>query len=53
MLVVLQCLTKIVFTLGVIFGLVFMMLCTIFVVGALIRGDIRIRMVRDSDEKNI
>lgn len=53
MLAILQILTKFIITLGILFGLAFMVICTVFVIVTLIHGDIRIKMFRDSDEKNM
>lgn len=39
------------FKLSVILGIVFMMACTVFVIVCIIRGDIKINIVRDSVEK--
>ena len=50
MLAILQFLTKFVLTSGVVFGLVFMLICTVFVIVSVAHGDIRIKMVRDNDE---
>lgn len=53
MLAILQILTKFIITSGIIFVFAFMVICTVFVIAALIHGDIRIKMFRDSDEKNM
>lgn len=45
--VILQTLLK----LGIILGLVFMMAFTVFVVGCIIRGDIKINVLRNEAEK--
>ena len=50
MLAILQFLTKFVLTSGVVFGVVFMLICTVFVIVSVAHGDIRIKMVRDNDE---
>lgn len=42
---------QILLKLGVIFGLAFMVLCTVFVVFCIIRGDIKISMIKDETEK--
>lgn len=42
---------QILFKLSVIFGLVFMILCTAFVIVCIIHGDIKINIVRSKDEK--
>lgn len=39
------------FKLSVILGLVFMIACTVFVVFCVIRGDIKINIVRDEADK--
>lgn len=39
------------FKLSAIFGLAFMIACTVFVVVCVIRGDIKIKIVRDEAEK--
>lgn len=39
------------FKLSAIFGLAFMIVCTVFVVVCVIRGDIKIKIVRDEAEK--
>lgn len=39
------------FKLSVIFGLAFMIACTVFVVVCIIHGDIKINIIRDGTEK--
>lgn len=39
------------FKLSAIFGLIFMIACTVFVVVCVIHGDIKINIVRNEDEK--
>lgn len=46
----LQALIKIVLNLGAIFGLAFMLACTVFVIISIIHGNIRINIVRDETE---
>ncbi len=48
---ILQALFKFVLRLGVIFGLTFMVACTIFVIYCIIRGDIKINIIRNEIEK--
>ncbi len=47
LLAILQILLKI----CAIFGLAFMVLCTVFVVSCIIRGDIKISIIKDKTEK--
>ncbi len=47
LLAILQILLKI----CIIFGLAFMVVCTVFVVVCIIRGDIKINVVRSNEEK--
>lgn len=47
----LQTLIKIVLNLGAIFGLAFMVACTVLVILCIIHGDIKIRIVKNEDEK--
>ena len=42
---------QILFKLSVIFGLVFMIACTVFVIVCIIHGDIKINIIRSKDEK--
>ena len=51
MLSILQALLKFVLRLGVIFGLAFMITCTVFVIVCIIHGDIKINIVRSNEEK--
>jgi len=51
LLAVLQVLLKFIFTLGAIFGLVFMMVCTVLAIVCAIRGDIRINIVKNKTDK--
>ena len=44
---------QILFKLSVIFGLVFMMACTVFVIACVIKGDISINMIRSKEEKEV
>lgn len=46
----LQAMLKFVLNIGTIFGLAFMVLCTVFVVICIIHGNIRINIVRDETE---
>lgn len=39
------------FKLSVILGLVFMIACTVFVIVCVIRGDIKIKIIRSKEEK--
>lgn len=47
LIVILQAILKCILSLGTIFGLVFMILCTVFVITSAIYGDIRISIVKD------
>ncbi len=47
---ILQAMLKFVLTLGAIFGLAFMVICTVLVIVCAIRGDIRINITRDNAE---
>ena len=51
MLAALQPIFRFILTLGAPLGIVFMIICTIFVVISFIRGDIKISMVRDETDK--
>lgn len=53
LLAILQAMFQFVLKLGVIFGLAFMVACTVFVVVCVIRGDIKINIVRNKAEKEI
>lgn len=48
---ILQALLKFVLRLGVIFGLAFVVACTVFVIYCIIHGDIKINVIRDEIEK--
>lgn len=48
---VLQAMFQFVLKLGAIFGLVFMVACTVFVIVCAIRGDIKIKIIRNKAEK--
>lgn len=39
------------FKLSIMFGLVFMIACTVFVIVCIIRGDIKVKIVRNEAEK--
>ena len=51
MLSILQALLKFVLRLGVIFGLAFMITCTVFVIVCIIHGDIKINVIRSKTEE--
>jgi len=51
LLTVLQAMLKFVLILGAIFGLAFMMICTALVVVCVIRGDIKINIIRSKSRK--
>lgn len=51
MLSTLQPTFKFILTIGIVLGIAFMVLCTAFVIISLIRGDIKIGMVKDETEK--
>ena len=51
MLATLQLIFKFILTIGAALGVLFMIVCTIFVVISFIHGDIKISMVRDETEK--
>ena len=51
LLAILQTLFDFMLKLGVIFGLAFMIVCTVFVIVCIIHGDIKINIVRSKDEK--
>lgn len=42
---------QILFKLSVIFGFIFMIACTVFVIVCIIHGDIKINIVRSNEEK--
>ena len=48
---VLKAILKLVLTLGVALGLIFMVACTVFVIICIIRGDIKINIVKHETEK--
>lgn len=51
---ILQALLKFVLRLGIIFGLAFMVACTVFVIYCIVHGDIKINLTKDraNKEKN-
>lgn len=51
MLAALQPIFRFILTFGTTLGIVFMIICTIFVVISFIHGDIKISVVRDETEK--
>lgn len=51
MLATLQPIFKLILTIGAALGIVFMIVCTAFVIISLIRGDIKISMIKDETEK--
>lgn len=51
LLAMLQALFNFMLKLSVLFGLVFMMACTVFVIACIIKGDIKININRDGTEK--
>lgn len=51
LLAILQAMLQFVLKLGAIFGLAFMVVCTVFVVVCVIRGDIKISIIRNGTEK--
>lgn len=51
LLAILQAMLQFVLKLGVIFGFIFMISCTAFVIVCIIHGDIKINIVRSKDEK--
>lgn len=48
---ILPYLLKFVLELGALFGLAFMVVCTVFVVICIIHGDIKINIISDKDKK--
>lgn len=48
---ILQAIFKFVLKLSVVFGLAFMVACTVFVIVCIVHGDIKVSIVRDSAEK--
>ena len=51
LLAVLQAMLKFTFDLGTIFGLAFMVICTILVIVCVVTGDIKISIVRNKAEE--
>lgn len=51
LLAILQTLFDFMLNLGVIFGLAFMIVCTVFVIVCIVHGDIKINIVRSNAEK--
>lgn len=51
LLAILQTLFNFMLKLGVILGLAFIMVCTVFVIVCIIHGDIKINIVRSNEEK--
>lgn len=51
LLAMLQALFNFMLKLSVVFGLAFMIACTVFVVVCVVRGDIKINIVRSNEEK--
>ena len=51
LLAILQTLFNFMLKLGVILGLAFIMVCTVFVIDCIIRGDIKINIVRNEAER--
>lgn len=51
LLAILQLMFQFVLKLGVIFGLAFMVACTVFVIVCIVRGYIKINIVKDYTEK--
>lgn len=51
LLAILQTLFNFMLKLGVLFGLAFMVACTVFVIVCAIRGDIKINVIRSKTEK--
>lgn len=51
LLVMLQALFNFLLKLSVIFGFIFMIACTVFVIVCAIHGDIKINIIRSKDEK--
>ena len=51
LLAMLQALFNFMLKLGIIFGLAFMIVCTVFVIVCIIHGDIKINIVRSNEEK--
>lgn len=53
LLAILQTLFDFMLNLGVIFGLAFMIVCTVFVVVCVVHGDIKINIAREGEEKEV
>lgn len=51
LLAILQTLFDFMLKLGAIFGLAFMIACTVFVIVCIVHGDIKISMVKSNEEK--
>ncbi len=51
LLAILQTLFNFMLKLGVLFGLAFMIVCTVFVIVCIVHGDIKINIVRNEVEK--
>ena len=51
LLAMLQTLFNFMLKLSVVFGFIFMIACTVFVIVCIIHGDIKINIVRSKDEK--
>ncbi len=51
MLAILQPILNFILTFSAVLGVVFMIVCTAFVIISLIRGDIKISMIKDATEK--
>ena len=51
LLAILQAMLQFVLKLGAIFGLAFMIVCTVFVIVCIVHGDFKINIVRSKDEK--
>ena len=51
LLTILQTLFNFILKLGAIFGLAFMIACTVFVIVCVVHGDIRINIIRNESEK--
>ena len=48
---ILQAMFQFMLKLGALFGLAFMVACTVFVIVCVVRGDIKINIVKDNAEK--
>ena len=51
LLAILQAMLQFVLKLGVIFGLAFMIVCTVFVIVCIVHGDIKINVIRSKREE--